>query len=221
MKRNPIIFKTKTFKKTINKHITTPINANTSFIRYSHNDHFKIKKSILTNKKIYTYWDHLKDYTFPKPNNYISIPNNPEEKSLLACKYRINHKLALELWLYYDKLDENKNIIYKKLKSHTGVYIWINNKNKKYYIGSSINLQERITHYFHSFTNKKEERNIYRAVKKHGLNNFSLGILWMESSQTISQNKTKEELNKYITEIEQSYINYYKPKYNQIKANIS
>ena len=53
----------------------------------------------------------------------------------------------------------------------------INKINNKRYVGSSINLTKRMTSYYYDVaSNNKANLPIIRAMKKYGLENFSLGI---------------------------------------------
>jgi len=109
-----------------------------------------------------------------------------------------------EFIVFFDNVLENKKNIYKELKNKSGVYIFINNINNELYVGSSINLSKRMVSYFYYTNSDKLSKSIIiRAMKKYGLQNFSLGI--------------KEFCKKnYQTclDLEQKWIDYYKPTYN-------
>lgn len=189
-----------------------------SVSRFSSDDHSKRKQRYLKNEHIKPllhkeYFPHLKDYQFPKPSRFIFPAINGEDKCWKACDYRINHKISIPLWLYFESLSTNKNDIYKRLKPYAGVYILINNINNKYYIGSSNNLTDRMTHYYHSFSKGNTDRAIHKAVFKHGIENFSLGIILLYLT-------TQKDQVLNLLNYEQKYIDIYKPKYNQKKAII-
>lgn len=113
------------------------------------------------------YLPHLKNYVFPKPSHNIFIPNNDFDKSYLACLYRINHKISLPLYLYYENFIDSKEQIYKDIKHQAGVYVFINKINKKYYIGSSVSLLDRMSHYIHTFNNKNYSNRIIEKLFKN------------------------------------------------------
>jgi group I intron endonuclease len=71
----------------------------------------------------------------------------------------------------------DKSKINKTLKNKAGVYMLLCNTSAKYYIGSSINLENRLKQYYSPVVRQNEDFIIYRALNKYGLNNFSLIIL--------------------------------------------
>jgi len=82
-----------------------------------------------------------------------------------------------EFIVFFDNVLENKKNIYKELKNKSGVYVFINNINNELYVGSSINLSKRMVSYFYYTNSDKLSKSIIiRAMKKYGLQNFSLGI---------------------------------------------
>ena len=77
----------------------------------------------------------------------------------------------------YFNVKENKKNIYKELRKKSGVYVFINNITGELYVGSSINLTKRMVSYYYNYnSNKLSKLMIIRAMKKYGLENFSLGI---------------------------------------------
>jgi len=109
----------------------------------------------------------------------------------------------------YTELEINKSIIYKENKNKIGVYMWINLVNNKRYVGSSINLGQRLSIYFSkkAMLNKLTTRTsiIYSALLKHGYVNFKLEILeYCDIENLILR--------------EQHYIDILKPEYNILKA---
>jgi len=82
-----------------------------------------------------------------------------------------------EFVLFFENVLENKKNIYSELKNKSGVYIFINNITNELYVGSSINLSKRMVSYFYYTNSDKLSKSIIiRAMKKYGLENFSLGI---------------------------------------------
>ena len=69
----------------------------------------------------------------------------------------------------------------KENKNKSGIYMWENNINGKQYIGSAVNLSERLSNYYSTgyMENKLKISNssIYNALLKYGYSNFSIFIL--------------------------------------------
>jgi len=57
------------------------------------------------------------------------------------------------------------------------VYRWVNNINKKTYIGSSVNFTERLYKYYSVKHLMNHKTAIHNALLKYGYSNFSLEIL--------------------------------------------
>jgi hypothetical protein len=80
--------------------------------------------------------------------------------------------------LFFENINKDKRDIYKQLRKKAGVYLFINNITKDVYVGSSTNLTSRMVSYYYYTNSQKNSRIvIIKAMKKYGLNNFSLGIL--------------------------------------------
>lgn len=106
--------------------------------------------------------------------------------------------------IYKDPINQ-RDEIFKDLNSKSGIYCWLNKINNKYYIGSSINLNNRINDYFQDGYKKDNASSIIvRAIVQYGLENFYLIIL-----------ELTEKDNLLIRE--QYYIDEFKPKYNILK----
>lgn len=112
--------------------------------------------------------------------------------------------------LYFINIESSKKDIYKQLKGKSGVYMFVNNITKEVYVGSSITLARRMSSHFFYATNTNSNVNsklvLYRAMKKYKLENFSLVILEF----------CKSDLQE-CAELEQKWIDLYKPKYNILK----
>jgi len=67
-----------------------------------------------------------------------------------------------------------KKEIFKDNKGLSGIYRWINLVNKKSYIGLAINLNNRLNEHYRG---DKSNIILQQALKKYGLNNFSIHIL--------------------------------------------
>lgn len=109
--------------------------------------------------------------------------------------------------LYFENVKENKKKIYDALRKKSGVYLFINNITKDLYVGSSLNLSRRMTsHYYHANSSKSTKIVITRAMRKYKLENFSLAILEFCQPDIM-----------ICSDLEQKWIDHYKPKYNVLK----
>ena len=105
----------------------------------------------------------------------------------------------------YANADKSKKEILIDNTGKSGIYRWINNKTKNTYIGSAVNLSNRLNRYYHkSELTKKNARPINQALLKYGHKNFSLEIL---------EYCPKNEL---LTR-ENYYFDLLKPEYNILK----
>lgn len=103
-------------------------------------------------------------------------------------------------------LDNERDLIKNKTLNKSGVYLWHNKVTDKYYIGSSINLYQRISRYFQpGYLNYVNHKNlpIIRALQKYKMKSFILVIL----------EYTPINLHKS----EQYFIDLLKPAYNVMK----
>lgn len=101
-----------------------------------------------------------------------------------------------------------RNDIIKETKGKSGIYCWINLLNGKYYIGSGIDLNNRLSDYFQNwYYRDRNNLTIVKAINKYGMANFALIILdlWIA------------EDTKKILIIEQFWIDKLKPEYNILK----
>jgi hypothetical protein len=71
--------------------------------------------------------------------------NNEDNKLDIQFKTWLISNKPAKVYLNSAK---SKNLIYNKNCSKSGVYLWYNNINGKYYVGSSINLKHRLYYYF-------------------------------------------------------------------------
>jgi hypothetical protein len=101
--------------------------------------------------------------------------------------------------MFYDIL-ANKSLIYTLLAGKAGVYIILNIVNGKYYIGSAINLTNRIKKHI---TGQSSNKHLQNAINLYGLQNFALIIL-----DICDPNK------KVLLELEQLALDLWKPAYN-------
>ena len=82
--------------------------------------------------------------------------------------------------IYHNALKSKQEIIQSN-KNKCGIYKWVNKVSGKSYIGSSVNLNIRLSHYLsHNFLLKKtltSKSAIYNALLTYGYENFSSEIL--------------------------------------------
>ena len=82
------------------------------------------------------------------------------------------------------------------------IYGWYNIKNKKWYIGQTVNPEGRFKNHINDAINKKDNTYFHRALRKYGLDNFVYFVL--------EDNVLKENLNMRETD----WIEYYDSFYN-------
>ncbi|KEP44866.1 GIY-YIG endonuclease family protein, partial (mitochondrion) [Rhizoctonia solani 123E] len=64
------------------------------------------------------------------------------------------------------------------LKGKTGIYMFLNKQNGKFYIGSGVNMSRRLNYYFQNCFFKYNPNSIIgKAILKYGMENFCLVIL--------------------------------------------
>lgn len=113
--------------------------------------------------------------------------------------------LLTPVFVYSDLKSEKASILTDN-KGKSGVYMWTNKVNGKIYIGSSVNLSNRLRNYFNIsyLSDLKDNMIIYKALLAHGFDNFKLDILeYCNPSELIER--------------EQHYIDLLKPEYNILK----
>ena len=137
-------------------------------------------------------------------DEYIS-PNNKSVPSP-SKKGRGNNNSPNNYVLYFNDIKQSKRDIYSKLRSKSGVYMFINNLTNDLYVGSSLNLTKRMSSHFYYASTEKMKTILARAMRKYELHNFSLAILEFCEKDLITSIK-----------LEQKWIDHYKPKYNILK----
>jgi group I intron endonuclease len=134
-------------------------------------------------------------------------------KNIIMMKNKLNKPV-----IAYTNIELQKNQIYKDNKNKTGVYRWVNSINNKSYVGSSVNISQRLLTYFSQKKLKKYlvsyRSNIYKSILKHGYLNFKFEIL---EYITFPFDISTEEKKKIILEKKQYYIDSLKPEYNILK----
>lgn len=106
----------------------------------------------------------------------------------------------------YSNADKDKLDIYEENEGKSGIYLWRNKENGKFYIGSSSNLKRRLIFYYNlEHLAKHPTRHINNSLLKYGYSAFSLYIL---------EYCLKEDLIKR----EQYYFDLLEPSYNICKV---
>jgi len=77
----------------------------------------------------------------------------------------------------YGNAELLKETILKDNYDKSGIYRWVNNLNKKTYVGSGVNLAKRLGSYYNESELKRNSRPIKDALIKYGHKNFTLEIL--------------------------------------------
>ncbi len=120
-----------------------------------------------------------------------------------------NNKVKVVPIISYGNAEMYKTSILEENMNKSGIYKWNNLITKKNYVGSAINLGNRLKFYYITSNLKrvlnKESSMIYSAILKYGYSNFSLDILeYCEPDILISR--------------EQYYLDSLNPSYNILKV---
>lgn len=113
-----------------------------------------------------------------------------ELANLLNEQYVLDWKLKLQ----EISLKNAKTFSIKDLPSEAGIYYLRNNYNGKMYIGKSNNIKRRIREHIYS----KDDLYIHRALRKYGIDNFTIGILELCSKENLNEREIFY-INKYKT----------------------
>nr|QRH18100.1 GIY endonuclease [Blastocladiella sp.] len=100
-------------------------------------------------------------------------------------------------------MKKNQSLLYNEVRGKSGVYLLYNFINGKFYIGSSVDLYNRMRAYYLVDSNRPSDctRTIDKAIVKYGLENFGFLLLDVcEPSQ--------------ILELEQLALDFFNPSYN-------
>jgi cytochrome c oxidase subunit 1 len=133
---------------------------------------------------------------------------NSQSSQLASEKMQKRNSSPDDFVVYFNNVKESKKKIYNELRNKSGVYLFINNITQDLYVGSSLTLSKRMTiHFYHANSEKPTKIVISRAMRKYKLENFSLGILEFCQKDII-----------ICSDLEQKWIDFYKPKYNVLKV---
>jgi predicted GIY-YIG superfamily endonuclease len=110
---------------------------------------------------------------FYKVNRFIHS-NSKSNGSSNPCNFPDPKNFVI----FFSDVKASKRDIYNSLKNKSGVYLFINKETNHLYVGSSVNLSRRMgIHFFNANRSKETNVIITRAMRKYGLENFSLAIL--------------------------------------------
>ncbi len=141
-------------------------------------------------------------------NNTKNIKNNNVNFLYLNIK-NIHSYSKYKFPIIYENALLSKSKVLIENNNKSGVYIWVNKINNESYVGSSINITNRLRSYYNiNYLKGKTvlyNSRIYGALLKYNYCNFKLKIL--------------EYCNKeYLKVREQHYIDLLKPEYNICKT---
>lgn len=116
---------------------------------------------------------------------------------------------------YFAKIkypETDKPISLASLKDKAGIYLLMNKKNQKYYIGMSRDLKTRLNNYLYlDRLEANKASRINKALLKYGYSNFSVNVLEFSYSR-----KTQD-----LRLMEDFYIKVFKPQYNIARSHFS
>ncbi|CCO27482.1 GIY-YIG endonuclease (mitochondrion) [Rhizoctonia solani AG-1 IB] len=85
---------------------------------------------------------------------------------------------ALNALKVFQNVLSDRSEISNYLRGKSGVYCWVNLITGKYYIGSAVDLSNRVNDYYQeSYYESRSNTIIVRSILKYGLSNFALVIL--------------------------------------------
>ena len=160
------------------------------------------KKYPLQGVKLKDYKDFCKAADLMKNKAHLTV-----EGFNLICKIKYGMNTGREpikCIKSYENAELFKGTILKENRNQSGIYRWVNNLNKKSYVGSGIDLAKRLGSYYNKNELNRNPRPIKDALVKYEHKNFTLDIL---------EYCSKPEL----LEREQFYIDLLSPEYNILK----
>lgn len=141
--------------------------------------------------------DNLNNFYNIKIENN-EIDNNNNKISFQYKKYVINNPYC------------NRKYIAKISKKEKGVYIFEIEKTKLVYIGSSINLYNRICSYFMPSILANADRRVLRYFRKYGFKDVKLLIYILPNYVTLKE----------VIQLEQHFINEYRTRYTLLNVDL-
>src|SRR5690349_4820306 len=90
----------------------------------------------------------------------------------------IHNKISFTSVITYNNADTDKSKILSDNNKKTGIYLWKHLKSGKIYVGSSIDLKNRLLKYYNiDYLKRNKTMYICNALLEHGFGAFSLSIL--------------------------------------------
>ena len=136
-------------------------------------------------------------------NNYNQLGRTPDGYRKNNNDSKISYKKIEILNPYL-----NRSKIAEVAKGAKGVYIFENNNKDIKYVGSSINLYNRVCSYFLPAILTKADRKVIRYFNKYGFKDITLTLLILDSNSTGAAER------KEIIKLEQDFINSLSPNLN-------
>jgi len=162
----------------------------------------KVVENILNTNHCFYFITNLdSDIAVGKATEPVRKKKNKSKNYNLYSKKGYNHKHKKFIIL---NPFNNRSKIAEVAKGAKGVYIFEIEDKKIAYVGSSINLYNRVCSYFMPSILQKSDRKVLRYFNKHGFNNVKLTLFILESTATWEQ----------IIELEQYYIDFISPNLN-------
>lgn len=140
-------------------------------------------------------------------NCFISVRYNSTNRYLI--KKDTDNLNTIKPLLIFPSLKDDRFKLFKELKDKSGIYCLINSINGNCYVGSSINIANRMRSYLNkSHLESKDNKNmpICKALQKYEATNFSLWII---------------EFTKDLAIRETNFITTIIPYYNVLKTGYS
>ena len=175
---------------TVNNHLD-PINLTPFVINYSY---------------LFILILYTKNYS--QDNRHSLNDELPLKRGLLT-------KSQISAVIVYSNADTDKSKILSDNKGKAGIYQWTHKESGKTYIGSAVNISNRLKDYY-SKNHLERNKTMYinNALLQHGYDAFSLTILEYVDISTLSI----EEARKLIILREQFFLDYLSPEYNILKV---
>ena len=178
-------------------------------LRYSQTPFEKMQDSLVLKKNYGKKKKNKKKMMIKRNKTKYNIWYNIKVRllSMSSTSKVLNKLYLLKPVASYSNCDLEKNNIFALARLHKDegiIYCWVNNTNKKCYVGSSVNLTARLYKYY-SIKNLYDNKSaINSALLKYGYSGFSLHILeFCLKSNAINR--------------EQYFIDLLKPEYNILK----
>lgn len=102
-----------------------------------------------------------------------------------------NTNLPYQPVITYDDAETDKLRILSDNKGLAGVYMWTHKESGRKYIGSAVDLSNRLESYYASSSLKRANTYISRAIISHGYSAFSLSILEYIDVSNLSKIETR------------------------------